>query len=466
MQQQRNNDSSESDRDSPNGSVNLKASLGLRSSLNSPTNEGCSSDHGSTDSSIIQSVCSFASFSGSSISAGSDDSADPKTNNKNTSNNNNGNKPKPSKKTLPGEKCKICDEVASGVHFGIFSCEGCKRFFQRASVGAIKKLVCKRGTKNCDVHGAFRTKCKFCRFKRCVQMGMSPSVIQLGRDARKRARQLPQPNPDENLSEMLTNFWSNKDESGNTKIPKKLGAVNRRGVVRPDNFGRNIGNRPRTESTSDESPAVSPSEVKEPRTIPPAVLMASISSEISRTSALLFIYLDYLTKLYQQTKQPIQSQLLNPSTNLANFLTSCADRAIAFVHQLPGIYLQNVLNEELLRNHFLNITSQVIENLCIHALASLPAGSAITPNVFCPDLKPLVEVHLNSEMYKNLRSDIQLRKIDTVGEAIVFTLETLDQLALLEDDAIRTTVAQLKIQTTLLFSQYTSNASYLCSRMF
>ena len=435
--------------ESPNENTDSLTLFGLRSTLSSPINEGSSPANGSIDSRITQSICNSSTAG---FATNSDDSSESKIK-----------LMKISKKTLPGENCKICDEVASGVHFGIFSCEGCKRFFQRASVGAIKKLVCKRGTKNCDVQGAFRTKCKFCRFKRCVQMGMSSNVIQLGRDARKRARQLPQPNPDENLSEMLTNFWSNRDEGSACRIPKKSTSAKQRGV-RSNSLCRDAY-RPRDVSFSDGSSDPSPN-VSETSVVHQSVLMGPISSEISQTSTLLFIYLDYLTNLYKQTKQQVQTQFLTSSTTLPNLLTICADRAIAFVHQLPGIYLQKILSNESLCNHFLNISSRVIENLCVHALASLPNGSAITLNIRSPALRPLVDVYLNSDMYKNLRNDIEMRKIDKVGEAIVFTLETLDQLALLDDDEIRSTVAQLKIQTTLLFSHYTSNATYLCSRFY
>ena len=38
----------------------------------------------------------------------------------------------PAKKLDGLEKCKICEEKASGYHYGILSCEGCKGFFRRS----------------------------------------------------------------------------------------------------------------------------------------------------------------------------------------------------------------------------------------------------------------------------------------------------------------------------------------------
>ena len=38
----------------------------------------------------------------------------------------------PAKKLDGLERCKICEEKASGYHYGILSCEGCKGFFRRS----------------------------------------------------------------------------------------------------------------------------------------------------------------------------------------------------------------------------------------------------------------------------------------------------------------------------------------------
>ncbi|XP_055341755.1 ecdysone-induced protein 78C-like isoform X2 [Paramacrobiotus metropolitanus] len=80
--------------------------------------------------------------------------------------------------TVPPVKCKICGGTSSGVHYGVVSCEGCKAFYKRC---VEKKLSyqCYFGGK-CSI-SARRGRCKSCRFKKCVEMGMSFQAVKMGR---------------------------------------------------------------------------------------------------------------------------------------------------------------------------------------------------------------------------------------------------------------------------------------------
>ncbi|KAI5095447.1 peroxisome proliferator-activated receptor gamma [Silurus meridionalis] len=67
-------------------------------------------------------------------------------------------------------ECKICGDRASGFHYGVHACEGCKGFFRRSVRLKLKYKPCSR---SCRIHKKTRNKCQFCRFQKCVFAGMS-----------------------------------------------------------------------------------------------------------------------------------------------------------------------------------------------------------------------------------------------------------------------------------------------------
>uniref|UniRef100_A0A0N5B2T5 Nuclear Hormone Receptor family n=1 Tax=Strongyloides papillosus TaxID=174720 RepID=A0A0N5B2T5_STREA len=82
---------------------------------------------------------------------------------------------------LKGESnCAVCSDKATGVHYGVLSCNGCKTFFRR-SIVKNKNYVC-LGVEDCDVSKAGRCSCQFCRLKKCITVGMNKSAIQNCRD--------------------------------------------------------------------------------------------------------------------------------------------------------------------------------------------------------------------------------------------------------------------------------------------
>ncbi|KAL5006005.1 hypothetical protein ScPMuIL_017163 [Solemya velum] len=87
--------------------------------------------------------------------------------------------------------CLVCGDVASGVHYGIFSCEGCKCFFRRSIVRNTKYATCFRPSQ-CQ----HTTRCQDCRLKKCIAVGMSPEAIQWARGRR------PRLNTDSPMSQM------------------------------------------------------------------------------------------------------------------------------------------------------------------------------------------------------------------------------------------------------------------------
>jgi len=79
---------------------------------------------------------------------------------------------------LAGAKhmCSICGDRASGKHYGVYSCEGCKGFFKR-TVRKELTYSC-RESKQCLVDKSKRNRCQFCRYNKCISMGMKREAVQ------------------------------------------------------------------------------------------------------------------------------------------------------------------------------------------------------------------------------------------------------------------------------------------------
>jgi len=75
--------------------------------------------------------------------------------------------------------CKVCGDKASGYHYGVTSCEGCKGFFRR-SIQRSLEYKCLRDEK-CLVIRLNRNRCQFCRFQKCLAVGMSRESVRYGR---------------------------------------------------------------------------------------------------------------------------------------------------------------------------------------------------------------------------------------------------------------------------------------------
>ncbi|XP_072931398.1 ecdysone-induced protein 78C-like isoform X2 [Epargyreus clarus] len=75
--------------------------------------------------------------------------------------------------------CKVCGDKASGYHYGVTSCEGCKGFFRRSIQKQIEYRCLRDG--KCVVIRLNRNRCQFCRFKKCLAVGMSRDSVRYGR---------------------------------------------------------------------------------------------------------------------------------------------------------------------------------------------------------------------------------------------------------------------------------------------
>ncbi|XP_044041591.1 peroxisome proliferator-activated receptor alpha a isoform X1 [Siniperca chuatsi] len=74
--------------------------------------------------------------------------------------------------------CRVCSDKASGFHYGVHACEGCKGFFRRTIRLKLEYDKCER---NCKIQKKNRNKCQYCRFHKCLSVGMSHNAIRFGR---------------------------------------------------------------------------------------------------------------------------------------------------------------------------------------------------------------------------------------------------------------------------------------------
>lgn len=85
----------------------------------------------------------------------------------------------PSSKILappsPSQLCAVCGDTAACQHYGVRTCEGCKGFFKR-TVQKGSKYVC-LADKACPVDKRRRNRCQFCRFQKCLVVGMVKEVV-------------------------------------------------------------------------------------------------------------------------------------------------------------------------------------------------------------------------------------------------------------------------------------------------
>ncbi|BFZ07427.1 hypothetical protein BsWGS_10465 [Bradybaena similaris] len=73
--------------------------------------------------------------------------------------------------SMQSKLCQVCSDNASGFHYGVWSCEGCKAFFKRSIQGPVD-YICP-ATNTCTIDKHRRKSCQACRLRRCYEVGMN-----------------------------------------------------------------------------------------------------------------------------------------------------------------------------------------------------------------------------------------------------------------------------------------------------
>ncbi|CAK8673182.1 unnamed protein product [Clavelina lepadiformis] len=100
--------------------------------------------------------------------------------------------------------CKVCGDKASGLHYGVYSCEGCKGFFRRTIHQKITYRTCAMDGA-CVITKVNRNRCQTCRFLKCLQVGMSKDAVKYGRIPKKTKARLLAERMAERQNEKLSN---------------------------------------------------------------------------------------------------------------------------------------------------------------------------------------------------------------------------------------------------------------------
>ena len=87
------------------------------------------------------------------------------------------------------DQCLVCDDRASGIHFGVLTCEACKAFFRRTST-SIYSMTLPCSPRRCEINITNRNNCPSCRFDKCKRLGMDRENVIYGKPSSKQHHQL------------------------------------------------------------------------------------------------------------------------------------------------------------------------------------------------------------------------------------------------------------------------------------
>uniref|UniRef100_A0A914VXS2 Uncharacterized protein n=1 Tax=Plectus sambesii TaxID=2011161 RepID=A0A914VXS2_9BILA len=79
------------------------------------------------------------------------------------------------KRVCVGRLCSVCDDIATGKHYGAYTCNSCETFF-RLTVKNNRQFHCSQGS-DCVVSCPKCCACRACRYEKCLMMGMDRKSV-------------------------------------------------------------------------------------------------------------------------------------------------------------------------------------------------------------------------------------------------------------------------------------------------
>ncbi|XP_013997913.2 nuclear receptor subfamily 1 group D member 2 isoform X1 [Salmo salar] len=217
--------------------------------------------------------------------------------------------------------CKVCGDIASGFHYGVHACEGCKGFFRRSIQQNIQYKKCLKN-ESCAIMRINRNRCQQCRFKKCLLVGMSKDSVRFGRiPKREKQRMLLE------MQSAVNNMMNNSQFHCNTPFPlaNQLQSPACPVEPRPQYVDSGLGSVPSSstspaaspgsnqseETSSDREPAVAKNKSPSPNSVSPSSASDCGSEEV----------IGSVTRAHQETFMYNQEQG-SPSPQAYPLLTS------------------------------------------------------------------------------------------------------------------------------------------------
>ena len=111
--------------------------------------------------------------------------------------------------------CSVCGDKATGIHYRVQSCEGCKGFWRRTiqrNMGG--RYTCKLWTEKCPVTPETRGRCQRCRYLACVKAGMVADLVMADKERLSRLRLVDQNREKRRQEKGLTGGLEKAEQDG------------------------------------------------------------------------------------------------------------------------------------------------------------------------------------------------------------------------------------------------------------
>ncbi|CAI5790317.1 nuclear receptor subfamily 1 group D member 1 [Podarcis lilfordi] len=183
--------------------------------------------------------------------------------------------------------CKVCGDVASGFHYGVHACEGCKGFFRRSIQQNIQYKKCLKN-ETCNIVRINRNRCQQCRFKKCLGVGMSRDAVRFGRIPKREKQRM--------LAEMQSAMNNMANNQLSAQCPPEGLSTGHQQPASPL-----LCHQPQLAPRSPQQHAASPpqpspcfaqfsQQLTPPRSPSPGEVMEDVISQVSKAHKEIFVY--------------------------------------------------------------------------------------------------------------------------------------------------------------------------------